>query len=222
MARASASGGPDFSRESALLAEGLVRVCGVDEAGRGPLVGPVVAAAVILNPESIPAGLDDSKKLTSQKRQTLIEKINHSGAIHAVSVVSAQEIDRINIRQATLLAMTQAVNGLVHRAEYVLIDGRDYPPALDVPCEAVIKGDAKIVSIAAASIIAKETRDAIMKDLDQHFPGYGWAHNSGYPTRQHIEALNTLGVTPHHRRSYAPVKKILAQTRTVQARQSGD
>ncbi|MEX0306142.1 MAG: ribonuclease HII [Ruegeria sp.] len=201
---------PDFELEQALLAKGYARVAGVDEVGRGPLAGPVVAAAVVLNPNDIPTGLNDSKKLTAKRRDRL-EGILHERADVAVAEASVAEIDEHNILRASHLAMERAVAALDPAPDFLLIDGNLIPRGLDIPSQAVVKGDARSVSIAAASIIAKNWRDRVMVDLAQQHPGYGWEANAGYPTKQHREALQNLGVTPHHRRSFKPVHNILYQ-----------
>jgi ribonuclease HII len=182
-------------------------VAGVDEAGRGPLAGPVVAAAVILNPRRIPRGLDDSKKMTAETRDEAFARIMECATV-GVGEATVDEIDLIHIRQATHLAMARAVRALFPAAAFALVDGND-APALPCPCETFIDGDARCVSIAAASIIAKVTRDRMMKQLDAEHPGYGWASNKGYGTDEHLQALNRLGATRHHRRSFAPVYQIL-------------
>ena len=204
MTRMSHAHGPDFSLE---LAAGCTPVCGVDEAGRGPWAGPVVAAAVILDPDAIPEGINDSKKLTEARRDALACDIRAS-ALVGVGAASADEIDQLNIRQATFLAMRRAVAALPQPPAHALVDGRDAPD-IGCACEAVIKGDGRSLSIAAASIIAKTVRDRMMVELDMALPGYGFARHKGYGTRAHREALAQLGVTPHHRRSYAPIRAIL-------------
>lgn len=206
--------GPDFSFERAALARGLACVAGTDEVGRGPLCGPVVAAAVRLDPARIPKGLNDSKKLTAARREALCAEIR---AVAEVSVGAADvaEIDRLNILHASHLAMCRAVAGLPRRPDHVLVDGNRIPPGLGIGAEAVVKGDARSLSIAAASIVAKVWRDRIMVDLAQQHPGYGWERNAGYPTRDHLEALRNLGVTPHHRRSFKPVHNILCQVKSI-------
>ncbi|MDG3042956.1 ribonuclease HII [Roseicyclus marinus] len=195
---------PDLSHETALGA----RVCGVDEAGRGPLAGPVSAAAVILNPADIPDGLNDSKTLTAARREALFDQI-HARAQVSLAWASVEEIDRLNIRAASLLAMRRAVEGLSPTPDAALIDGNACPEGL--PCRGVtlVKGDALSLSVAAASIIAKVARDRVMTALASEFPGYGWEVNAGYPTAAHRAALLDLGVTPHHRRSFRPVHNIL-------------
>jgi len=201
---------PDFQFETDLITRGFARVAGVDEVGRGPLAGPVTAAAVILDPNAIPAGLNDSKKLTARARAALEEEIKRS-AIWAVAHASVEEIDTHNILRASHIAMERAVATLSPAAEAVLVDGNLIPAGLDLTAQAVVKGDARSVSIAAASILAKEARDRIMADLAQIHPGYGWEGNAGYPTKGHKEALLRLGVTPHHRRSFKPIHNMLYQ-----------
>lgn len=195
---------PDLSHESALGA----RVAGVDEAGRGPLAGPVSAAAVVLDPGDLPEGLNDSKTLTAARRAALFDEI-HAKAEVSLAWASVEEIDRLNIRAASLLAMRRAVEGLRSLPEAALIDGNACPEGL--PCRGVtlVKGDALSLSVAAASIIAKVARDRVMVQLAAEFPGYGWEVNAGYPTAAHRAALQHLGVTPHHRRSFRPVHNIL-------------
>ena len=187
--------------------EGLV--CGVDEAGRGPLAGPVVAAAVILDPENPIAGLNDSKKLSAKRREALAIEIRAKALAWAVSEASVEEIDQINILQASLLAMQRAVRSLTIAPERALIDGNRCPE-LPCPAEAIIGGDGKVASIAAASILAKTVRDAGMLELHQRYPQYGFDRHMGYPTALHLAALQEHGVSPIHRRSYAPVARLLA------------
>ena len=200
--------GPDFSFEADLQAQGFGLVAGVDEVGRGPLAGPVTAAAVILDPSNVPAGLNDSKVLSTNKREVLYDLILQHSSVSVVHV-SVEEIDRINILQASLLAMRQAISQLDPGPSFVLIDGNRIPAELPVPSHAIVKGDAKSVSIAAASIVAKITRDRLMTDLARQNPGYGWDKNAGYPTKEHQLALQHLGVSPHHRRSFKSVHNIL-------------
>lgn len=202
--------GPDFSLEAAAIALGATRVAGVDEVGRGPLAGPVTAAAVVLNPDDIPFGLNDSKKLTARRREALFDEIIARAAV-SVAHASVAEIDRLNILRASHLAMERAITALDPSPDHVLIDGNLLPKGLSLPAEAVVKGDGRALSIAAASIVAKVTRDRIMVDLSQQHPGYGWERNAGYPSKSHISALQDLGVTPHHRRSFRPVHNILYQ-----------
>lgn len=205
---------PDFSFETAAIARGLACVVGVDEVGRGPLCGPVVAAAVRLDPARIPPGLNDSKALTAARRESLFAELGDR-AVVAVGMASVEEIDSINILRASHLAMCRAIAALALPPDHLLIDGNLLPRGLTISAEAVVKGDARSLSIAAASIVAKVTRDRIMVDLAQQHPGYGWERNAGYPTKDHLEALRNLGVTPHHRRSFKPVHNILCQEKSV-------
>jgi ribonuclease HII len=205
---------PDFTFETAALARGLSVVVGVDEVGRGPLAGPVTAAAVRLDPARIPPGLNDSKALTAARREALFAAIMDMAEV-SVAHASVEEIDSLNILRASHLAMERAVTGLVTNADHALIDGNMIPRALSCSAEAVVKGDARCLSIAAASIIAKVTRDRIMVDLAQQHPGYGWEVNAGYPTPAHLRALLDFGITPHHRRSFKPVHNILYQAYSI-------
>lgn len=201
---------PDFEREMQLYKSlgATAFIAGVDEVGRGPWAGPVTACAVVLDPNNIPDGLNDSKKLTATKREYLFVEINRSADV-SLAHVSVEEIDQINILQASLKAMELAVAGLSKSAKFALIDGNKTPKNLSCPSETIIKGDSKSASIAAASIVAKVTRDQMMVALSQQFPGYGWETNAGYGTKQHQEGLARLGVTPHHRRSFKPIHKML-------------
>jgi ribonuclease HII len=199
---------PDFRHETAAMARGALRVVGVDEVGRGPLAGPVTACAVRLNPLRIPAGLADSKTLTAARREALCAEILAMAEV-AVAHATVEEIDTLNILRASHLAMERAVAAL--GADHALIDGNLIPRGLACGASAIVKGDALCLSIAAASIVAKVTRDRIMVDLAQQHPGYGWEANAGYPTPAHLQALRDLGVTPWHRRSFAPVHKMLYQ-----------
>jgi len=186
-------------------------IAGVDEVGRGPLAGAVVAAAVILDPDNPITGLTDSKKLTEKKREILSSEIKQKSLCWALGRAEIEEIDEINILQASLLAMKRAVEALSTEPDHCLIDGNRCP---DLKCssEAIVKGDLKIQSIGAASIIAKVARDNEMVELDSRYPGYGLAKHKGYPTKFHIQALEDLGVTPIHRTSFAPVRKILERS----------
>lgn len=184
------------------------RVAGVDEAGRGPLAGPVVAGAVILDPENPITGLDDSKRLSASRRERLFDEIQEKALAWAVASASVAEIDSINILQATMLAMQRAVNALQPTAEHALVDGNRCPE-LSCPAQAIVRGDSKVAAISAASILAKVTRDREMQALDVMYPGYGLAQHKGYPSKAHVEALEMLGASPIHRRSYAPVRKVL-------------
>ena len=183
-------------------------VCGIDEAGRGPLAGPVVAAAVILDPARPIAGLNDSKKLSAKKRDFLADEIRQHAIAWAVAEASVEEIDQINILQASLLAMRRAVGKLSVRPQSALVDGNKCP-RLEIPVEAIIKGDGSIASIAAASILAKTTRDAQMLVLHECYPQYGFDRHMGYPTAAHFAALQAHGVSPIHRRSFKPVAELL-------------
>ncbi len=202
--------GSDFTFEASLMGQGYPLIAGVDEVGRGPLAGPVTAAAVILDPSNIPQGLNDSKKLSAKRRENLYDLILKSATV-AVAHVSVEEIDRINILQASLLAMRNAVAALNPQPAHLLIDGNRVPDPINIPAQPIIKGDGKSLSIAAASIVAKTVRDRLMAELSLQNPGYGWEKNAGYPSKQHILALQRLGVTPHHRRSFRPVHNILYQ-----------
>ena len=184
-------------------------VAGVDEAGRGPLAGPVCAAAVILDPNQPIEGLNDSKKLTAKKREALAPLIKARALAWCIAWADVSEIDSLNILQATMLAMTRAVEGLQVKPELILVDGNRTPKNLPAPASAVVKGDAKVAAIAAASILAKTARDAKMVALDAVYPGYGFAKHAGYGTAQHIEVIRTLGITPEHRRTFEPVKSMV-------------
>lgn len=201
---------PDFTHEQTALTRGARRVAGVDEVGRGPLAGPVTACAVVLDPDAIPDGLNDSKKLTAKRREGLAAWLA-AHCDHCIVHVSVDDIDRLNIYHASHLAMCMAVSGLRHVPCHALIDGNRVPRDLSCPAQAIVGGDARCVSIAAASILAKVARDRLMVDLAQQYPGYGWDANAGYPTPAHRQALLDLGVTPYHRRSFAPVHNILCK-----------
>lgn len=187
---------------------GETLVCGVDEAGRGPLAGPVVAAAVILDPIRPIAGLADSKQLSGGRREELARIIRLQASAWAVASASVEEIDALNILQATLLAMQRAVAGLATLPRLVLVDGL-HCPRLDVPARGVVRGDATVAEIAAASILAKVTRDAEMQSLHDRHPQYGFDRHKGYPTAAHLAALQTHGVSVAHRRSFAPVRELI-------------
>ncbi|NOR51554.1 MAG: ribonuclease HII [Gammaproteobacteria bacterium] len=186
-------------------------IAGVDEVGRGPLAGPVVTAAVILDSAKPIAGLNDSKKLTERRREMLSEEIKEKALAWSIGRAEVEEIDSINILQATMLAMQRAVAGLPVSADYVLIDGNRIPSGLNCPAEAVVKGDSRVEVISAASILAKVTRDREMVMMAEKYPGYGLEKHKGYPTKAHVAALTELGVTPIHRRSFRPVAEVLAQ-----------
>ena len=184
-------------------------VAGVDEAGRGPLVGSVVAAAVILDPNKPIQGLNDSKKLTEKKREKLFIEIQEKAIAWAIAEATHQEIDELNILQASLLAMRRAVEALKTVPEQVLVDGNKVPKGLSMSCDAVVGGDALHAEISAASILAKVTRDHEMVELDKQYPQFGFAKHKGYPTKAHFEAIAEHGVIDQHRRSYSPVRKAL-------------
>ena len=198
----------DFEFERAAMAQGYTRIAGVDEVGRGPLAGPVTAAAVILDPAHIPEGLNDSKKLTKKARERLYDEIMEVAEV-SIAHATVEEIDGINILRASHLAMMRALEGLKTPADYVLVDGNMLPRDLVLPAQTIIKGDSRSQSISAASIMAKICRDCVMLSLAQQHPGYGWETNMGYVSKRHIEALQELGVTPHHRRSFKPIHKML-------------
>ncbi|EGV28748.1 Ribonuclease H [Thiorhodococcus drewsii AZ1] len=183
-------------------------IAGVDEAGRGPLAGPVAAAAVILDPTRPIPGIDDSKRLTAARRERLESAIREGALAYAVAWASVEEIDRLNILNATFLAMRRAVESLSVRPARVLVDGNRCPD-WEIESQAIVGGDGTVASIGAASILAKVARDRLLVQLDQDFPGYGFAVHKGYPTRVHLEALRRLGPCPHHRRSFGPVRALL-------------
>ena len=205
------NGAPDMSLEAAL--PGVV--CGVDEAGRGPWAGPVLAAAVILDPRRVPAGIDDSKKLTAAKRDALCAALLACARI-GIGAASVREIDALNILRATLLAMRRAVDALPVRPDHALIDGNRVP-MLGCAATAIVQGDARSLSIAAASIVAKVTRDRLMQRLAARYPAYGWDSNMGYGAPAHQAGLAQAGVTPHHRLSFAPVHRVRTQHIAVNA-----
>jgi ribonuclease HII len=199
---------PTYRFERAMLQDGSRLVAGVDEAGRGPLAGPVVAAAVILDKRRMPRGIDDSKALTPERRAVLFDAILDRAEV-SIASVSASDIDRIDIRQATLLAMRRAISGLPRRPCVALIDGND-PPSLACAARAIIGGDALSLSIAAASIVAKVFRDGLMRRLEAIYPGYGFASHKGYSTKEHLEALARLGPSAAHRMTFAPVRALVS------------
>ncbi|MCQ6279681.1 ribonuclease HII [Bacillus sp. EB600] len=188
-------------------AEGFQLIAGMDEVGRGPLAGPVVAAAVILPEDFFLAGIDDSKKLTEKKREEYNEIIRSQALAISISMIQAPEIDAINIYEATKKAMKAAIAGLTPKPDFILIDAMK----LEIPfaSESIVKGDAKSISIAAASIVAKVARDSLMKGLAKTFPQYGFEQNMGYGTKEHIKAVHTFGITPYHRKSFAPIKDLI-------------
>jgi ribonuclease HII len=198
-----------WAYETVARARGAQRIAGVDEAGRGPLAGPVVAAAVVLDPASPPEGLADSKQLTPAAREAAFQQIYQQARGVGVGVVDVAVIDRVNILQAALQAMREALAALPEPPDWVLVDGNQPLPRLSLPQTTIIHGDARSASVAAASIVAKVTRDHIMVQLDALFPGYGLAQHKGYPTPDHLARLAELGVSRLHRRSFAPVRKVL-------------
>lgn len=205
---------PHFKIEDSIGVEKTI--CGIDEVGRGPLAGPVVAAAVILPrplPEELIGCIRDSKKLSAKKRHTVSVAL-HQYAQIGIGLASVEEIDTINILQATFCAMQRAFTTLEQDVDCALIDGNK-APALDCHTQTVIKGDQHSLSIAAASIIAKEHRDSLMQDLAKEYPVYGWESNAGYGTKTHMEGMNSHGVTPHHRRSFSPVSKLLLKEKNI-------
>mgnify|MGYP006415406097 FL=1 len=199
----------DYTFEAAAAARGLGPVCGIDEAGRGPWAGPVTAAAVMMRPDNIPPGLADSKTLSKARREALFEQLREAAVI-GVGRASVAEIDRLNILAATMLAMARAVTDLAAAPGYALVDGNRAP---DLPCgvETLVKGDGRCLSIAAASIVAKVSRDREMAALAERFPGFGWERNAGYGTAEHRQGLARLGPNEMHRRSFAPIRKLLEQ-----------
>ena len=201
---------PTYDEEAALLEDGYAVIAGVDEAGRGSLAGPVVAGAVVLPlycSEDWIAGIRDSKQLTSRRRETSYEDMRTASVIMSIGAASSGEIDGVGIVQATQIAMRRAIGGLPIAPDFLLVDAIEVPD-VDTPQRSIIKGDAKCLSIAAASIVAKVTRDCMMRDLDEEYPGYGFAQHKGYGTRQHIDGLESLGACPIHRRTFAPVRRL--------------
>lgn len=203
-----ATAGPDFDRETRLMASGAARIAGVDEVGRGPLAGPVTAAAVRLDPGRIPEGLDDSKRLGRARREALHDALREVADV-SVAHASVAEIETLNILGAAELAMRRAVAGLAALPDHVLVDGNRAPGGLSCACTCIVRGDAACLSIAAASIVAKVTRDRLMSDLAAEIPGYGWETNAGYPTEAHLAALLRLGPSPQHRRLFRPVHDVM-------------
>lgn len=193
---------PDFSFEIEAKQKGYKFVCGVDEAGRGPLAGPVCAAAVILPDNCDIPGLNDSKKLTEKKREALFDVIKEKAIAYNIEFGTVDEIEQINILNATFLAMNRAIDGLSVKCDYALIDGNRIPTDIKVPAEAVVKGDAKSMSIAAASVLAKVTRDRLLLEYDKQYPCYGFKNHKGYGTREHYEAIGAHGITEIHRKSF--------------------
>lgn len=193
---------PDFEYEKKANAQGYTLVCGVDEAGRGPLAGPVCAAAVILPLDCEISGLNDSKKLSEKKREALYDVILEKAVSYSIAFGTLEEIEEHNILNATYLAMNRAIEGLKIRPDYALIDGNRVPTAITVPCETIVKGDSHSCSIAAASILAKVTRDRLLLEYDEKYPEYGFAAHKGYGTAAHYAAIKEHGITPVHRRSF--------------------
>ena len=201
---------PTYEYEANLQLNGSSIIAGVDEVGRGPIAGPVYAAAVILSPSHIPLGLNDSKKLSAKQRKLICKDIQKHADV-SIASASEREIEKLNILHASHLAMMRAIGGLKSTPDHILIDGNLIPRDLNIPATAIVKGDASCASIAAASIIAKIERDQFMYDLGQQFPGYGWEKNVGYPTLQHLKAIQDIGITPYHRQTFKPVHNILYQ-----------
>ena len=195
--------------EKELYKNGVELIAGVDEVGRGPLIGPVVAAAVILPKNYKLDGLNDSKKLSEKKRDTFYEIINRDAIAIGIGIIDEKIIDEVNIYEATKLAMKKAIDSLKIKPEHVLIDAM--PLVLDIPTTSIIKGDAKSLSIAAASVIAKVTRDRMMYELDKLYPMYGFSSHKGYPTKKHIEAINEYGLIEGYRKTYAPIKDMVKE-----------
>lgn len=193
---------PDYSFEKEAKANGYKLICGVDEAGRGPLAGPVCAAAVILPENAEIEGLNDSKKLSEKKREELFEKITEVAVSYAVAFGSVEEIEEVNILNATFLAMNRAINSLNCRADFALIDGNRVPKNIGIDCRTVVKGDSKSMSVAAASVLAKVTRDRLMTEYDIKYPGYNFKKHKGYGTKEHYESIARLGICEIHRKSF--------------------
>ena len=193
---------PDFELESAIINSGKTYVCGVDEAGRGPLAGPVCAAAVILPTDCNIEGLNDSKKLSEKKREALYDIIVEKAIAYNIAFGTLEEIEEYNILEATYIAMNRAIDGLNIKPDHALIDGNKVPKGIKVPCDTVVKGDAKSFSIAAASILAKVTRDRLLLEYDQQYPQYNFKKHKGYGTKEHYEAINKYGVCKIHRLSF--------------------
>lgn len=198
---------PDFSIENEIKQSGFKSICGVDEAGRGPLAGPVCAAAVILNEEI--DGIDDSKKLSEKKREQLFDLIIQKAQSYCIAFASVEEIEKYNILNATYLAMNRAINGLNILADFALIDGNRIPTDISVPSKAIVKGDTKSYSVAAASILAKVARDRLMTKIDEEYPQYNFKKHKGYGTKEHTDLILNYGISPVHRRSF--LKKLLGE-----------
>ncbi len=200
---------PDFSIEYSAIKKGYKYICGVDEAGRGPLAGPVCAAAVILPPNEQIEGLNDSKKLSEKKREQLFDIICEKALAYSIAFGTLEEIENLNILEATFLAMNRAIEGLILKADYALIDGNAIPKGIKIPCETVVKGDAKSASIAAASILAKVSRDRLLLEYDEAYPEYNFKKHKGYGTKEHTELILKHGPCPIHRLSF--LKKLLGE-----------
>ena len=198
---------PDFEIEKSTFERGYKLVCGVDEAGRGPLAGPVCAAAVILPTDTVIEGLNDSKKISEKKRELLYDVICEKAIAYSIAFGTLEEIETLNILEATFLAMNRSINGLEIKPDYALIDGNRAPKGINIPCETVIKGDAKSASIAAASILAKVTRDRLLMEYDTQYPEYNFKKHKGYGTKEHTELILKHGPCPIHRLSF--LKKLL-------------
>ena len=200
----------NYEYESELRSNGISLIAGVDEVGRGPLVGPVVAACVILPENFNLDGLTDSKKLSEKKRDYYFEEIKKQAISYGIGIIDEKKIDEVNIYEATKLAMIEAINNCHIKPEHVLIDAM--PLDLDIPTTSIIKGDLKSITISAASVIAKVTRDRMLDELHEQYPMYDFKSNKGYPTKKHLEAIETIGITPIHRKTYDPVKTMLLPT----------
>ena len=198
---------PDYEFEKAAVNSGFSCICGVDEAGRGPLAGPVCAAAVILPEGAVIAGLDDSKKLTEKKREGLYDIIKETAVAYSVAYGTLEEIETVNILEATYLAMNRAIEGLTVKPDFALIDGNRVPRGIKIPCETVVKGDSKSMSVAAASVLAKVTRDRLMLEYDKKYPEYNFKKHKGYGTKEHTELIKQYGPCEIHRLSF--LKNIL-------------
>ena len=198
---------PDYEFEKAAVNSGFSCICGVDEAGRGPLAGPVCAAAVILPEGAVIEGLDDSKKLTEKKRERLYDIIKQTAVAYSVAYGTLEEIETVNILEATYLAMNRAIEGLTVKPDFALIDGNRVPRGIKIPCETVVKGDSKSVSVAAASVLAKVTRDRLMLEYDKKYPEYNFKKHKGYGTKEHTELIKQYGPCEIHRLSF--LKNIL-------------
>lgn len=198
---------PDYEFEKAAVNSGFSCICGVDEAGRGPLAGPVCAAAVILPEDAVIEGLDDSKKLTEKKRERLYDIIKETAVAYSVAYGTLEEIETVNILEATYLAMNRAIEGLSVKPDFALIDGNRVPRGIKIPCETIVKGDSKSMSVAAASVLAKVTRDRLMLEYDKKYPEYNFKKHKGYGTKEHTELIKQYGPCEIHRLSF--LKNIL-------------